>query len=35
MFVTEKMIRVSIFLPREDEVQLWEKLGRVCRDASG
>ena len=28
MFITDRMTRVSIFLPREDGVRLWEKLGR-------
>jgi len=28
MFITEKMHRVSILLPREDETRLWDKLGR-------
>jgi len=28
MFITEKMHRVSILLPREEETRLWDKLGR-------
>ena len=31
MFITEKMKRVSIFLPREDETVLWGSLGRFGR----
>ena len=35
MFITEKMERVSIFLPREDETLLWEELGRFGRMQPG
>ena len=35
MLITEKMERVSIFLPREDETLLWERLGRFGRMQPG